>query len=209
MEGEKGVSQSTLAVCVTAAVGAAGIVWAAGPGRRAAAAASFSDEDVARARAEVQDLLLQAGSRGERFRIVRNRVNGELRELLAARARLLAGAAVGSDDELVFRPMVLVLGNHSSGKSTFINHLLGRHVQKTGRAPTDASFTIITHGERAEIGIAHRRGIEPGGNRHRPGGAQGRDERVEIEQPHRREPRAADFIVHVADRRPARDDEIA
>lgn len=29
-------------------------------------------------------------------------------------------------------PMVLVLGNHSSGKSTFINYMLGQEVQKTG-----------------------------------------------------------------------------
>ncbi len=43
-------------------------------------------------------------------------------------------------------PQVLLLGNHSSGKSTFVNHLLGAEVQKTGVAPTDDSFTIITHG---------------------------------------------------------------
>jgi len=44
-------------------------------------------------------------------------------------------------------PLVLMLGNHSSGKSTFINYLLGKHVQKTGVAPTDDDFTIITHGD--------------------------------------------------------------
>lgn len=43
-------------------------------------------------------------------------------------------------------PQVLLLGNHSSGKSTFVNHLLGAEVQKTGVAPTDDSFTIITYG---------------------------------------------------------------
>lgn len=30
-------------------------------------------------------------------------------------------------------PTVLVLGNHSSGKSTFINYMLGQEVQKTGK----------------------------------------------------------------------------
>ena len=45
---------------------------------------------------------------------------------------------------LKWRPVVLVLGNYSSGKSTFINELLGREVQRTGQAPTDDSFTIIT-----------------------------------------------------------------
>ncbi len=44
------------------------------------------------------------------------------------------------------RPTALFLGNHSSGKSSFINHLLGSEVQKTGLAPTDDGFTIITHG---------------------------------------------------------------
>ena len=40
-------------------------------------------------------------------------------------------------------PSVLCLGNHSSGKSSFINHLLGEDIQKTGLAPTDDGFTII------------------------------------------------------------------
>lgn len=48
--------------------------------------------------------------------------------------------------ELRRPPIVLFLGNHSSGKSTFINHVLGTEVQKTGVAPTDDNFTIITHG---------------------------------------------------------------
>ncbi len=45
---------------------------------------------------------------------------------------------------LKWKPIVLILGNYSSGKSTFINELLGREVQRTGQAPTDDSFTIIT-----------------------------------------------------------------
>ncbi|KAJ0395972.1 hypothetical protein P43SY_008988 [Pythium insidiosum] len=47
-------------------------------------------------------------------------------------------------------PMVLVLGNHSSGKSTFINYMLQQDVQKTGRAPTDCTFTVMVGGPRAE-----------------------------------------------------------
>ena len=42
-----------------------------------------------------------------------------------------------------YMPFVFCLGNHSSGKSTFINHVLGREVQKTGVAPTDDGFTVI------------------------------------------------------------------
>ncbi|KAG5187000.1 hypothetical protein JKP88DRAFT_207240 [Tribonema minus] len=43
-------------------------------------------------------------------------------------------------------PFVFVLGNHSSGKSSFINHCIGRTIQTTGVAPTDDSFTIIAPG---------------------------------------------------------------
>ena len=44
-------------------------------------------------------------------------------------------------------PFVLLLGNHSSGKSSFINYVLGRDVQATGVAPTDDGFTVIAPGE--------------------------------------------------------------
>ncbi len=48
-----------------------------------------------------------------------------------------------------WRPLVLVLGNYSSGKSTLINDFLGANVQATGQAPTDDSFTVITYDETA------------------------------------------------------------
>ncbi|MCA8921645.1 MAG: dynamin family protein [Planctomycetes bacterium] len=48
-------------------------------------------------------------------------------------------------------PMVLFLGNHSAGKSSFINHLVGEQIQRTGIAPIDDGFTVITHGEVAEV----------------------------------------------------------
>ena len=48
---------------------------------------------------------------------------------------------------LKWKPLVLVIGNYSSGKSTFINELLGRPVQRTGQAPTDDCFTILTSPE--------------------------------------------------------------
>ncbi len=44
-------------------------------------------------------------------------------------------------------PMVLILGNHSSGKSTFINYMLGAEIQRTGLAPIDDCFTILAYGE--------------------------------------------------------------
>lgn len=43
-----------------------------------------------------------------------------------------------------WKPIVLIIGNYSSGKSTLINELVGAPVQRTGQAPTDDCFTILT-----------------------------------------------------------------
>jgi len=50
----------------------------------------------------------------------------------------------GIDATLKWKPLVLIIGNYSSGKSTLINELIGQDIQRTGQAPTDDSFTIIT-----------------------------------------------------------------
>ena len=52
-----------------------------------------------------------------------------------------------SDRDVPGSPRVLFLGNHSSGKSSFINHLAGTEIQRSGLAPTDDGFTLITYGE--------------------------------------------------------------
>lgn len=44
-------------------------------------------------------------------------------------------------------PCMLFLGNHSSGKSSIVNWLLGGGVQDVGLAPTDDGFTVIMHGD--------------------------------------------------------------
>ena len=54
------------------------------------------------------------------------------------------------DGEISGGPLVLFVGNHSSGKSTFINHLLGESVQRTGMAPTDDCFTLLRYGKHRE-----------------------------------------------------------
>ncbi|WP_291323376.1 dynamin family protein [Desulfonatronospira sp.] len=53
-----------------------------------------------------------------------------------------------------WKPLVLVIGSYSSGKSTLINELLGFDVQRTGQAPTDDSFTILCNeGENVPVEI--------------------------------------------------------
>lgn len=49
------------------------------------------------------------------------------------------------ETDISWRPMVLIIGNYSSGKSSLINEFLGAEIQKAGQAPTDDSFTVITH----------------------------------------------------------------
>jgi hypothetical protein len=43
-------------------------------------------------------------------------------------------------------PFVFLLGNHSSGKSSFANYVCQRKIQTAGVAPTDDTFTIIAPG---------------------------------------------------------------
>ena len=56
------------------------------------------------------------------------------------------------ESNIKWRPQVLVLGNYSSGKSTLINEFLGGNIQRTGQAPTDDSFTVITFDETVPSG---------------------------------------------------------
>ncbi|AOY59681.1 dynamin family protein [Desulfococcus multivorans] len=51
------------------------------------------------------------------------------------------------ETNIKWRPMVLLIGNYSSGKSSLINEFLGAEIQDTGQAPTDDSFTVITYDE--------------------------------------------------------------
>lgn len=80
-----------------------------------------------------------------------NYINSLRTELVGIVADHFSPAAVryGYSDvpletNIKWRPIVLVLGNYSSGKSTLINEFLGADIQDTGQAPTDDSFTVIT-----------------------------------------------------------------
>ena len=48
------------------------------------------------------------------------------------------------ESKIKWKPVVLLLGNYSSGKSTLINEFLGKKIQHSGQAPTDDCFTVIT-----------------------------------------------------------------
>lgn len=58
----------------------------------------------------------------------------------------LLGPLEKESSQFPVMPMVFLLGNHSSGKSSFINYILHKQVQKAGVAPTDDGFTIIAPG---------------------------------------------------------------
>jgi GTPase SAR1 family protein len=51
---------------------------------------------------------------------------------------------VSLEAAMKWKSIVLILGNFSSGKSTLINEFLGAEIQRTGQAPTDDSFTVLT-----------------------------------------------------------------
>jgi GTPase Era involved in 16S rRNA processing len=57
-----------------------------------------------------------------------------------------AGPLEKSSQKNTILPFVFLLGNHSSGKSSFINYVLQRKVQTAGVAPTDDTFTVIVPG---------------------------------------------------------------
>ena len=78
-----------------------------------------------------------------------NALRSELLEMVADQLTPVAikygYSDVPLETTIKWRPQVLLLGNYSSGKSTLINDFLGAKIQKTGQAPTDDSFTVITH----------------------------------------------------------------
>ena len=67
------------------------------------------------------------------------------------KALLIVDNITGSDTEIVHGDMNIhnskdSHGALSSGKSSFINYILGRPVQVAGVAPTDDTFTVILPG---------------------------------------------------------------
>ncbi len=58
-----------------------------------------------------------------------------------------------SDADFDSKPMVLMLGQYSTGKTTFIRYLLEQDYpgMRIGPEPTTDSFTVIMHGEQNQI----------------------------------------------------------
>jgi len=48
-------------------------------------------------------------------------------------------------------PLISILGTFSAGKSTFINHYIGKTVQQSGNQAVDDKFTVIAYGENDEV----------------------------------------------------------
>jgi len=88
---------------------------------------------------------------------LRQELLGLVEEHLTPTALKYGYSEVPLEVNIKWRPQVLVLGNYSSGKSTLINDLLGAEVQKTGQAPTDDSFTVITYDDTVDEKDTHIR----------------------------------------------------
>jgi GTP-binding protein EngB required for normal cell division len=58
----------------------------------------------------------------------------------------LRGPLAKHSDKGTSLPFVFLVGNHSSGKSSFVNYVMGRTIQTAGVAPTDDCFTVIAPG---------------------------------------------------------------
>lgn len=73
-----------------------------------------------------------------------------VRELLSPIALRYEYSEVPLETNIKWRPLVLVMGNYSSGKSALINEFIGADIQATGQAPTDDSFTIIAFDDKVK-----------------------------------------------------------
>mmetsp|Transcript_8475 Transcript_8475/g.20922 ORF Transcript_8475/g.20922 Transcript_8475/m.20922 type:complete len:520 (+) Transcript_8475:221-1780(+) len=70
----------------------------------------------------------------------------ELYDSLSSLNEKLGGMAIPKSSPHTSLPFCLLVGNHSSGKSSFINYIIQRDIQKAGVAPTDDTFTVIAPG---------------------------------------------------------------
>ncbi len=55
--------------------------------------------------------------------------------------------------KIAWWPMVSILGTFSAGKSTFINHYVGKKIQKTGNQAVDDKFTVLCYTQEDEVRV--------------------------------------------------------
>ena len=84
---------------------------------------------------------------------VTERILAECHELYTDEENGLLGIAASLDRELMAprkKITVMLIGNHSAGKSSFINWYIEEHIQRTGVAIETQGFTIVTSGRKRE-----------------------------------------------------------
>jgi EH domain-containing protein 1 len=106
---------------------------------------------------------VSAEERNARMIEHRARVVAEAREIIVTTLDPIA-KRYGYRNESLYediqgQPLVLLIGNYSSGKSTFINEFLGVRLQKVGQAPVDDSFTVILYDPETEGGLEEKAGL--------------------------------------------------
>ena len=92
----------------------------------------------------VKDKLPEMENHPTHEKSLQNEIENKVRSVLLPLLEKYEMNAYDLEAILKWKPIVLILGNYSSGKSTIINELLDQKVQRTGQAPTDDSFTVIT-----------------------------------------------------------------
>eukprot|EP00435_Cladocopium_sp_Y103_P055364 s489_g18.t1 len=110
---------------------------------------SLKDADLASLQKQLESAILWLQEMNDQAKkILRNRLQ---ETVLLPIDRRLPGRPFEFDLAIFpCKPTVLMIGNHSSGKSTFINRMMGVQVQETGVAPTDDGFTILERSEEFE-----------------------------------------------------------
>src|ERR1035441_8106694 len=82
----------------------------------------------------------------------------EARYEISALSGLLASARASAEQDEI---SVAVLGRFKAGKSSFLNHFIGRSILPVGVVPVTAVVTEIRYGARVEARVHQRDGHDP------------------------------------------------
>ncbi len=92
--------------------------------------------------------LIALEGNGDNKSAATTHLQGELVTLFEQEIEPLASkfalSTVLSSPTMVWKPLVLLMGDHSAGKSSFINNLLGISLQPEGQEKSQHGFTVIT-----------------------------------------------------------------